>query len=233
MTYNDPTCALCPSTVQACKHGEAEARGPGFCPSKVDPETIADGWSRYGDAETLKIAQVSARVEAEGYCKWTRVEEIVEFSKRMGFKKLGIANCIGLIEQANVLSRILESHGFEVVSVSCKAGNIPKEDIGLKDGEKIKPGAFEPMCNPVTQAEMLNRHGSEFNIVLGLCLGHDSLFFKYANGLSTVLVAKDRVLGHNPIVALQLVDTYYSRVWGPKKPEAKAKKKPVKIRKQA
>jgi uncharacterized metal-binding protein len=80
---------------------------------------------------------------------------------------------------------------------------------------------------------MLNRHGSEFNIVLGLCLGHDSLFFKYANGLSTVLVAKDRVLGHNPIAALQLVDTYYSRVWGPLKPETKAKKKPAKIRERA
>ena len=59
---------------------------------------------------------------------------------------------------------------------------------------------------------------------MGLCIGHDSLFFKYAKGLSTVLVAKDRVLGHNPVAALQLADSYYSCVWGPNK-----SKKPPKL----
>ena len=39
-----------------------------------------------------------------------------------------------------------------------------------------------------------------------MCIGHDSLFFKYAKGLTTVLVAKDRVLGHNPLPALQMGD---------------------------
>jgi uncharacterized metal-binding protein len=53
---------------------------------------------------------------------------------------------------------------------------------------------------------------------MGLCIGHDSLFFRYAKALTTVLVAKDRVLGHNPVVALQLADSYYSKVWGPAKP---------------
>jgi len=43
-----------------------------------------------------------------------------------------------------------------------------------------------------------------------------------------MLIAKDRVLGHNPIAALQLVDTYYSRLRGPNKPAAPAKKKPKK-----
>ena len=229
MKYEDPSCALCPPTVQACKQGEARERGPGFCPSKVDPATVSDGRAFYDDdPETLRVAQTSARVEGEGYCKWTRVEEIVEFSKRMGFRKLGIANCIGLMREAEILSRILESHGFEVFSVACKAGNYAKEELGLKDSEKVKPGGFEPMCNPVTQAEMLNRHGSEFNIVVGLCLGHDSLFFKHADALSTVLIAKDRVLGHNPIAALHLIDTYYSRLWGSQRPAAPAKKKPKK-----
>ena len=224
MKYEDPTCALCPSSVQACRQGDSAERGPGFCPSKVDPATLSDAYRLYEDEETRKVALELARVEAEGYCKWTRVEEIVQFSRRMGFKKLGIANCIGMMDQASLLTRILESHGFEVVSVACKSGSIPKENIGLQDHEKIAPGSFEPMCNPVTQAEMLNRHGSEFNIVVGLCLGHDSLFFKYAKGLGTVLIAKDRVLGHNPIAALQTADTYYSRVWGPHKPETPAKK---------
>jgi uncharacterized metal-binding protein len=204
----------------------AESDGPAFCPSKVDPEVQAIARAHYNEPESHRIAQEAARVEAEGYCKWTRVEEIVQFSKKMGFHKIGIANCISFVDLAYVLSGILESHGFEVVSVACKNGNIPKEDIGLRDDEKIKPGAFEPLCNPISQAEMLNAHGCEFNVVMGLCIGHDSLFFKYAKGLSTVLVTKDRVLGHNPVAALHLADTYYNHLWGPGRP-AKPPKLPV------
>lgn len=218
MDYADPACAYCPSTVRACRQGEAETKGPGYCPSKVDPETQRAARALYDDPETLQVARESAIVEAEGYCKWTRVEEIVQFAKRMGFRKIGIANCITFVDHAYVLTGILESHGFEVVSVACKNGSIPKEEIGLEDRQKVRPGSFEPLCNPIAQAELLAAHGCEFNVVMGLCVGHDSLFFKHAKGLSTVLVAKDRVLGHNPLAALQLADTYYARLWGPDRP---------------
>ena len=66
-----------------------------------------------------------------------------------------------------------------------------------------------------SQARLLNEAGCELNVVLGLCVGHDSLFFKESHGLATTLVAKDRVLAHNPVGALQLADTYYQRLWGP------------------
>ena len=226
MQYEDPACAYCPSDVRACRVGEAVERGPGFCPTKVDAPLQEQARVLYDDPEVRRISRKAAIVESEGYCKWTRVEEVVQFAKRMGYKKIGIANCISFVDHAYVLSGILESHGFEVVSVACKNGSIPKEDIGLTDAQKVKPGKFEALCNPVAQAEMLNEHGCEFNVVLGLCIGHDSLFFKYAKGLTTVLVAKDRVLGHNPIAALNLADSYYSKVWGPLKP-AKAPKLPV------
>ncbi len=218
MKYEDPSCAYCPDTVRACRAGESAERGPGYCPIKVDPEGVEQAAGRYDDAEIRRISQIAAVVESEGYCKWARVQEICEFAKRMGYRKIGIATCISFVDHARILSGILESHGFEVASVACKHGNIPKEGIGLKDEQKIRPGTFEPICNPVGQAELLNRAGCEFNIVLGLCVGHDSLFFKHAQGLTTVLVAKDRVLAHNPIGALNLADTYYSRVWGPDRP---------------
>jgi uncharacterized metal-binding protein len=83
------------------------------------------------------------------------------------------------------------------------------------------------MCNPVSQAELLNRAGCELNVVLGLCVGHDSLFTKRCDGLVTTLVAKDRVLAHNPIGALHLAESYYHKVWGPHRPE-----KPPKLPKQ-
>jgi len=56
---------------------------------------------------------------------------------------------------------------------------------------------------------VLNREKTEFNILLGLCVGHDSLFFKYSEALCTVLAVKDRLLGHNPLAAVYTLDTYY------------------------
>ncbi|MBT5110665.1 MAG: DUF1847 domain-containing protein [Rhodospirillaceae bacterium] len=224
--YTDPGCAYCPPSVRACRQGESQARGPGYCPSKVDQSGINDAYENYADPFTREVARASALVEAEGYCQWTRVEEICEFAKKLGFKKIGIATCISFVDLANTLSGILESHGFTVASVACKHGGVAKERIGLADVEKIRPGGHESMCNPVSQAELLNRAGCELNVVLGLCVGHDSLFFKHSDGLATTLVAKDRVLAHNPVGALQLADSYYSRVWGPEKPD-KAPKLPA------
>ena len=218
MTDEMVSCAYCPSTVRACRDGESETRGPGFCPSKVDEEGIEAATTAYDDPEVRRIAHAAALVESEGYCRWTRVEEVVAFAKRLGYRKLGIATCISFVDLAKVLSGVLESHGFEVASVACKNGGVPKEAIGVLDEEKVRPGGHESMCNPVSQAELLNRAGSEFNIVLGLCVGHDSLFFKHSNGLATTLVAKDRVLAHNPIGALQLAESYYRRLWGPARP---------------
>ncbi len=221
--YTDPGCAYCPPNVRACRQGEGDARGPGFCPSKVAPETVEDAFALYSDPFERQVAQESARVESEGYCRWTRVEEICQFAHKMGFRKIGIAACISFVDQARTVSGILESHGFEVASVACKHGGVAKEDIGLTDSEKVRPGAHESMCNPISQAEVLNRAGCELNVVLGLCVGHDSLFFKHSEGLATTLVTKDRVLAHNPIGALHLAESYYSKVWGPARPETPPK----------
>jgi len=223
MSYETPGCAYCPPTVRACRHGESEARGPGFCPSKVDEDGIERAWERYEDPEVRRVAYASAIVESAGYCRWTRVEEICAFARQMGFRKIGIATCISMVDLARTLSGILESHGFEVASVACKNGGVPKEKLGLREEEKIRPGTYESMCNPLSQAELLNDAGCELNIVLGLCVGHDSLFFKHSKGLATTLVAKDRVLAHNPVGALQLADTYFQRVWGPLRPAAAPK----------
>lgn len=232
MRYDTPGCAYCPSTVRACRQGEGDERGPGYCPSKVDPEGIAAARLAYDDPFTARVSTVSALIESEGYCRWTRVEEICQFATRMGFRTVGIAMCISFVDLARVFSAILESHGLEVVSVACKHGGVPKEELGLTDAEKVRPGSFEPMCNPVSQAELLNRAGCELNVIMGLCVGHDSLFTRHSHGLVTTLVTKDRVLAHNPVGALHLADTYFSRVWGPDRP-AKLPTKPRQGRSRA
>ncbi len=68
------------------------------------------------------------------------------------------------------------------------------------------------MCNPVMQAKILNKEKTDMNIVMGLCVGNDSLFYKYSEALVTTLVAKDRVMGHNPAAALYTSESYYGKL---------------------
>ena len=212
MKPEQPRCAYCPPSSRVCDQGPPEQAGPGFCPSKVDEEGLQQGVSKYTDPSIARLAKVSAEIEAEGYGKWTRLEETCAFAKRMGFQKLGIAHCIGFIDLAHTLSEILESHGFEVVSVNCKTGGIPKEEIGISDEQKVHPGGHESMCNPVAQALLLDRAGCELNIILGLCVGHDAMFFQHAEAPTTVLAVKDRVTGHNPLAAIYTMDSYYRKI---------------------
>ena len=127
----------------------------------------------------------------------------------MGYHKIGLAFCKGLRKEARVVADLLRSRGFEVVSVICKTGGFPKEAAGIPKENKIHPDQFEPMCNPIAQARLLNAQKTEFNIALGLCVGHDSLFYKYSDALVTTLVAKDRVLAHNPCGAIYCAEGYF------------------------
>jgi uncharacterized metal-binding protein len=97
-----------------------------------------------------------------------------------------------------------------VVSIVCKAGRTPKEQIGVLDEQKIMPGTFEPMCNPIYQADIVNDAKVDFNILMGLCVGHDSLVIQHLDAPVTILAAKDRVLGHNPLAAVYNMDSYYA-----------------------
>jgi uncharacterized metal-binding protein len=115
--------------------------------------------------------------------------------------------------EACMLTDILENNGFEVISVQCKAGAVPKEVIGIKPEEKVAgPEKWKTMCNPIAQAMIINNAQVDLAIMLGLCIGHDTLFIKYCNVPLTVLAVKDRLLAHNPLAALYLSDSYYRRL---------------------
>jgi uncharacterized metal-binding protein len=179
-----------------------------------DVSALRGAREAYEDEETRRLALAAARTEADRYPLVPRVEEVMGFARRIGANRLGIASCVGLIREARMLQEILEANGFEVISVCCKVGSIPKEEIGLADEEKVRPGQFEALCNPIGQAKLLNEAGAELNIAVGLCVGHDSLFFRHAQAPVTVLVAKDRVTGHNPAAALYTSHSYYRRLRG-------------------
>ena len=196
---------------------------PANCPSKEHMEVIEECFELYkGSSIDAKMAQVAAKVEGLCYdplpgsdtvnARWTRVEDTIAFAKLMGYTKIGIATCIGLLDESNRLAEIIKAQGFTPVCVCCKTGSIDKLELGLEEKNKVRPGAFEPACNPVAQAKLLNRAETDMNVIVGLCVGHDILFSKYSDAPVTTLVVKDRVTGHNPVSVLYGQNFYYKRL---------------------
>jgi len=209
-------CAKCTKIVCNTRYSDQASSN---CPTITKRALIERVVSEYNQPEVKEFAHqaclqhnAAVMMTPEGYpiMRNPRVEEVAQFAKRMRYKKLGIAFCSALRSEATVLTTILENRGFDVVSACCMAGGLPVETVGLTDEEKLgEPGSWQSMCSPITQAELLNDEGTEFNIAVGLCIGHDSLFFKFAKAPTTVLVVKDRVLGHNPVVALYQANVFY------------------------
>lgn len=182
---------------------------PDQCPTKRIPqeENLA-----FYDELDMKISYHSALTESAGYCRHTRLEETMSFAKRMGFQRLGVAFCMGLSQEGKTLVSILRENGFEVFAVGCKCGSLEKKAIGISDKDQVRPGQFEAMCNPAGQAEHLRQAETQFNIVLGLCVGHDTIFLRHSHAPTTVLASKDRALAHNPMGALYLCNAYLKRI---------------------
>ena len=225
--YDFPQCAKCVTKV--CEnHGHKAADGPpslekapAFCPMKLMPEVLTRAIIEYDSPELKEFARLASVQEGQCYerlpdgyrTKLPRIEELIQFSRKNGYHRLGIAHCGGLANEARILTDILENNGFEVVSVQCKTGATPKERIGILPEEKIaEPDVWESMCNPVAQAMIINDSGVDLAIMLGLCIGHDTIFIKYCNVPLTILAVKDRVFGHNPLAALYTSGSYYRRL---------------------
>jgi uncharacterized metal-binding protein len=172
------------------------------------------------DPETAKMFRAAAEIEGLYYGQLTRVEEIVLFAKKLGVRKLGIATCMGLIYESKTFVKVLEAKGIEsVCAVACKVGGIDKTKVGIPEDVKVRPGNHESTCNPILQAHILNKEGTDLNVICGLCVGHDTLFIKHSEAPVTYLLVKDRVLAHNPVGALYGNKFYYRRIMGPDLPK--------------
>ncbi|MBE6288410.1 MAG: DUF1847 domain-containing protein [Mediterranea massiliensis] len=202
------TCVDC--GTQNCKFKNRTY--PEFCPTiHLKDEDWQWALERYEEGRNHDIMVASAEVEYEGYCQWTRVQEIMEFAKKIGAKKIGIAHCIGLINETRIFAKILRANGFEAYAVVCKVAGKSKSSIGIPtECETI--GAA--MCNPILQARLLNEAHTDLNVIIGLCVGHDSLFYKYSEAYVTTLVTKDRVTGNNPAAVLYTTHSYYKKKFG-------------------
>ena len=177
-------CAQC--KVKKCRDGKDCFEKAGLYEKLYDDKTI----------RTLHKA--AASIEARYYCREPRLREIILFAQELGCKNIGLAFCIGLSEEAKIIEEILNRY-FTVQSVCCKVCGVDKKAFNL---EQIDPDDNEVMCNPAGQAELLNEARTELNILCGLCVGHDAIFSMLSKAPVTTLIAKDRVLAHNPAGAL-------------------------------
>ena len=204
------SCIDCAVTL--CDAHNPHKAFPAFCISRkmTEEQRNASLKEYFNDPEDKKVVQVAATVESDGYKIWPRVQETIEFAKRMGYHRIGIATCVGLLEESRIFARILRKNGFDVYGVGCKVGSMDKVSVGIPEEVTENTGCV--MCNPILQAKLLNKAKTDLNVVVGLCVGHDSLFYKYAEATTTTLVTKDRVMAHNPVGALYQSRFYYRRL---------------------
>ncbi|WP_440946809.1 DUF1847 domain-containing protein [Methanosarcina sp. T3] len=141
---------------------------------------IKSGLEYNGD--NLKSIRISAWLESDP-AKRTKLEEIAIYSKRLGYRKIGIAFCIEHEREARLVYDILSRY-FEVFSVCCKVCSLEKESLGIKKTGNLE---FEATCNPIGQALLLNNDGTDLNIMLGLKTGYDILFAKYSEAPTITL----------------------------------------------
>ena len=208
-----PQCAKCPSVYCSRMPLEEISKDllPDFCPMKTNEEIVKSAIEKYGEDGVKKIYVPATVTEKEAYeyvrgalmAVRPRIKEIIEFGKLVHAKKLGVAFCAGLHDEAARVVTILEKAGFTVASVRCKCGAVDKTKLNVAKEYKIgDPLKFEAACNPIVQAKLLNDAGTDINIIVGLCVGHDMLFTMNSKAPVTTLIVKDRLLGHNPVIAL-------------------------------
>lgn len=227
-TPQHPTCAQCSYdwSERFCRHGKGN-KAPKNCPSLRERDALKKAQEAM-QAPALRAFALQACIqESEGYGGRDqgygdirpvkpRILEIVEFAHRLDYSRLGLTFCMGLRKEAAAVNTLFEKAGFEVVSVGCKAGGLPKSGLGLEKKDQVDTTAdFETMCNPVFQALVANESEVQLNVLLGLCVGHDSMFIQHAEAPVTVLAVKDRLLGHNPLAAVNQMDAYYRYLKNP------------------
>jgi uncharacterized metal-binding protein/predicted Fe-Mo cluster-binding NifX family protein len=182
-----PDCLACEERI--CLRGEP-------CPWLLPGEAAPTQAGVRPDLEALlEPARDVAYEEERTLC---RLAELVYFALGAGYERLGVAFCIELLEPTTILVKLLRRF-FEVLPVCCKLGGIPGEPA-VEGGDPIPRMAS--VCDPLGQAQRLNRWGAQLNVVVGLCVGVDCAFTRASDAPVTTVFVKDRSLANNPIGAV-------------------------------
>ena len=154
------------------------------------------------DACTLALLDAAADISREEERTLCRISELVYFCIEMKYRKIGIAFCADLLEPTEILLHLLRRF-FDVYPVICKVGGLSIQDpFSGNDGTTHREKIGLTTCNPLGQAEILNRLDTDLNVMVGLCMGVDCVFTKASLAPVTTLFVKDKSLANNPIGAL-------------------------------
>ena len=150
-------CAKCPAVEKICRH--PDGKGPEWCPTRTREVLWREALDDYRGPDVAEFARAASVQEGECYANRderpyvmqpvkTRLEELIEFSRRMGYGRLGMAFCAGLANEAAVLAGILEKQGFEVVSVTCKVSGFRRRRSGSGRRRKFTSASSSRCATP-------------------------------------------------------------------------------------
>lgn len=166
------------------------------CLKGVDCAGVRESGERKSvSRQTEELMEMATYVAGVACAPMSRCEEFIELALGLKCKRVGLAFCVELFREAEILAEILRKH-FEVVTVCCKVGGVPKDEWTQS---RAAVSSFEAACNPVGQARALNSARCEFVATVGLCIGMDSVLAKHLVAPSAPLVVKDRLMANNPV----------------------------------
>jgi uncharacterized metal-binding protein len=180
-------CIAC--TNRVCLQGHS-------CPHVSIPELEAV------EEPTLRILESAWDVALEKERTLCRLAEVVYFALELGCQKVGLAFCEDLREPAAILTGVLRRF-FTVFPVGCRVGSATlSERLGQQTTHSSKESMERDLCDPLGVAEVLNQHRTDLNILVGFCVGTDSVFTQRSDAPVTTIFVKDKSLANNPIGAV-------------------------------
>lgn len=153
------------------------------------------------DPETDRMLEASLDIASEEGRTLCRLSELIYFCLEMRYQRIGVAYCVDLQEPAAILTRVLRRF-FKVYPVCCKIGGARSSDVFSTPLAGTGRPAPAAVCNPIGQAEVLNRLGVDINVLVGMCMGADCIFSRFSDAPVTTIFVKDRSLANNPIGAV-------------------------------
>jgi uncharacterized metal-binding protein len=183
-------CAECPLDVdkRICK--VKDGFGPNYCSTKNYETVLTEADLKYREERYAEFAKQAAIQEFECYepipgsglyqtQKNPRIVENCDSAKRWGYKRAwAMAFCSGLREEAAAVERIFRNQD----SKSCRSsasGCKGQKQMGISEEQKIAPGPdVHESCSIPSPRPYPQRRKDRVHIVLGLCVGHDTMFLK-------------------------------------------------------
>ena len=196
MKDNDKARCLCKK--MGCWCGDDKGI-PSYCQANHYLEEIEQANKAYAGSDVVDIYSAACVVGKKNDGYRPRIEEALDFAGQMKFSRVGFAACVAFGRELDVIRRLFEQAGIEVFSAGCQIGRSSATDRGLPHLEAYPDNST---CNPIAQAEILNKAQTQLNYIVGLCMGHDILFTRYSSAPVSTLIVKDRLMGNNPAAAI-------------------------------